>query len=320
MKKILVVGAGGQIGTELVPHLQKHYGYDNVIAADLRPEIVTKLSGFSRAITLNALDMEEYAKVVKRENVDSIFNLVALLSATGERNPQLAWDINIGALLNSLNLAKEYNCAVFTPSSIGAFGKNTPHHMTPQDTVMRPNTIYGVCKVTGELLSDYYHSRFGVDARSVRFPGIISNGALPGGGTTDYAVEVFYEVAKRGRYTCEVPKDTYMDMLYMPDALEAVTQLMEADPSKLVHRNSFNITSMSFTPEQLFTEIKKRVPEFTWDYNVDPVKDQISASWPDCMDDSCAREEWGWNPKWGINEMVDDMLAACRRKVEKGEY
>ena len=192
--------------------------------------------------------------------------------------------------------------------------------MTPQDTVMRPNTIYGVCKVTGELLSDYYHSRFGVDARSVRFPGIISNGALPGGGTTDYAVEVFYEVAKRGRYTCEVPKDTYMDMLYMPDALEAVTQLMEADPSKLVHRNSFNITSMSFTPEQLFTEIKKRVPEFTWDYNVDPVKDQISASWPDCMDDSCARQEWGWNPKWGINEMVDDMLAACRRKVEKGEY
>jgi len=320
MKKILVVGAGGQIGTELVPHLQKHYGYDNVIAADLRPEIVTKLSGFSRAITLNALDMEDFAKVVKRENVDAIFNLVALLSATGERNPQLAWDINIGALLNSLNLAKEYNCAVFTPSSIGAFGENTPHQMTPQDTVMRPNTIYGVCKVTGELLSDYYHSRFGVDARSVRFPGIISNGALPGGGTTDYAVEVFYEVAKRGRYTCEVPKDTYMDMLYMPDALEAVTQLMEADPDKLIHRNSFNITSMSFTPEQLFEEIKKRVPEFTWDYNVDPVKAQISASWPDCMDDSCARQEWGWNPKWGLNEMVDDMLAACRRKVENGEY
>lgn len=320
MKKILVVGAGGQIGTELVPHLQKHYGYANVIAADLRPEIVTKLSGFSRAITLNALDMEDFAKVVKRENVDAIFNLVALLSATGERNPQLAWDINIGALLNSLNLAKEYNCAVFTPSSIGAFGENTPHQMTPQDTVMRPNTIYGVCKVTGELLSDYYHSRFGVDARSVRFPGIISNGALPGGGTTDYAVEVFYEVAKRGRYTCEVPKDTYMDMLYMPDALEAVTQLMEADPDKLIHRNSFNITSMSFTPEQLFAEIKKRVPEFTWDYNVDPVKAQISASWPDCMDDSCARQEWGWNPKWGLNEMVDDMLAACRRKVENGEY
>ncbi len=320
MKKILVLGAGGQIGTELVPHLQKNYGYDNVIAADLRPEIVAKLGQNSRAVVMNALEMEAYAKFVKSEGIDTIYNLVALLSATGEKNPQLAWNINMGALLNSLNIAQEYKCSIFTPSSIGAFGENTPHYKTPQDTVMRPNTIYGVCKVTGEMLSDYYHSRFGVDSRSVRFPGIISNGALPGGGTTDYAVEVFYEVAKRGKYTCEVPQDTYMDMLYMPDALEAMTQLMEADPSKLVHRNSFNVTSMSFTPEQLFTEIKKRVPSFTWDYEIDPVKAQISASWPDCLDDSCAREEWGWNPKWGMDAVIDDMLAACRKKVENGEY
>ena len=320
MKKILVLGAGGQIGTELVPHLQKNYGYDNVIAADLRPEIVTKLGENSRAVVMNALEMEAYAKFVKSEGIDAIYNLVALLSATGEKNPQLAWNINMGALLNSLNIAQEYNCSIFTPSSIGAFGENTPHYKTPQDTVMRPNTIYGVCKVTGEMLSDYYHTRFGVDARSVRFPGIISNGALPGGGTTDYAVEVFYEVAKRGKYTCEVPKDTYMDMLYMPDALEAMTQLMEADPTKLVHRNSFNVTSMSFTPEQLFTEIRKRVPSFTWDYQIDPVKAQISASWPDCLDDSCAREEWGWNPKWGMDAVIDDMLAACKKKVENGEY
>ena len=320
MKKILVLGAGGQIGTELVPHLQKNYGYDNVIAADLRPEIVAKLGENSRAVVMNALEMEAYAKFVKSEGIDTIYNLVALLSATGEKNPQLAWNINMGALLNSLNIAQEYNCSIFTPSSIGAFGENTPHYKTPQDTVMRPNTIYGVCKVTGEMLSDYYHSRFGVDSRSVRFPGIISNGALPGGGTTDYAVEVFYEVAKRGKYTCEVPKDTYMDMLYMPDALEAMTQLMEADPSKLVHRNSFNVTSMSFTPEQLFTEIKKRVPSFTWSYEIDPVKAQISASWPDCLDDSCAREEWGWNPKWGMDAVIDDMLAACKKKVENGEY
>lgn len=320
MKKILVLGAGGQIGTELVPHLQKNYGYDNVIAADLRPEIVAKLGQNSRAVVMNALEMEAYAKFVKSEGIDTIYNLVALLSATGEKNPQLAWNINMGALLNSLNIAQEYKCSIFTPSSIGAFGENTPHYKTPQDTVMRPNTIYGVCKVAGEMLSDYYHSRFGVDSRSVRFPGIISNGALPGGGTTDYAVEVFYEVAKRGKYTCEVPQDTYMDMLYMPDALEAMTQLMEADPSKLVHRNSFNVTSMSFTPEQLFTEIKKRVPSFTWDYEIDPVKAQISASWPDCLDDTCAREEWGWNPKWGMDAVIDDMLAACRKKVENGEY
>lgn len=320
MKRILVVGAGGQIGTELVPHLQKHYGYDNVIAADLKPEIVERLSKTSIAIPLDALNGEAYAEAVKKYKADAIFNLVALLSATGEKNPQLAWNINMGALLNALNIAKENKCAVFTPSSIGAFGENTPHYKTPQDTVMRPNTIYGVCKVSGELLSDYYYTKFGVDTRSVRFPGIISNGALPGGGTTDYAVEVFYHAVKSGKYTCEVPESTYMDMLYMPDALEATTQLMEADPSKLVHRNSFNITSMSFTPKELFAQIKKRIPEFTADYNIDPVKDRISASWPDCMDDSCARNEWGWAPKWGINEMVDDMIKACREKLARGEY
>lgn len=320
MKRILVVGAGGQIGTELVPHLQKNYGHDNVIAADLRPEIVEKLSKTAVAVPLDALDTEAYAETIKKYEVDSIFNLAALLSATGEKNPQLAWKINMGALLNSLNLAKEYGCALFTPSSIGAFGENTPHNKTPQDTVMRPNTIYGVCKVSGELLSDYYHTRFGVDTRSVRFPGIISNGAMPGGGTTDYAVEVFYHAVKTGKYTCEVPEDTYMDMLYMPDALEATTQLMEADPDKLIHRNSFNITSMSFTPKQLFAKIKERIPEFEADYKIDPVKARISASWPDCMDDSCARREWGWNPKWGIDEMVDDMIRACREKLARGEY
>ncbi len=320
MKKILVVGAGGQIGTELVPHLQKNYGHDNVIAADLRPEIVEKLSKTAVAVPLDALDTEAYAETIKKYEVDSIFNLAALLSATGEKNPQLAWKINMGALLNSLNLAKEYGCALFTPSSIGAFGENTPHNKTPQDTVMRPNTIYGVCKVSGELLSDYYHTRFGVDTRSVRFPGIISNGAMPGGGTTDYAVEVFYHAVKTGKYTCEVPEDTYMDMLYMPDALEATTQLMEADPDKLIHRNSFNITSMSFTPKQLFAKIKERIPEFEADYKIDPVKARISASWPDCLDDSCARREWGWNPKWGIDEMVDDMIRACREKLARGEY
>lgn len=308
MKRILVVGAGGQIGTELVPHLQKNYGHDNVFAADLKPEMVEKLSKFSNAVQIDALNADSYAELVKRYKIDAIYNLVALLSATGEKNPQLAWNINMGALINSLNISKEFGCSLFTPSSIGAFGNNTPHYKTPQDTIMRPNTIYGVCKVSGELLSDYYYTRFGVDTRSVRFPGIISYGAMPGGGTTDYAVEVFYHAKREGKYTCEVPKDAYMDMIYMPDALEATTQLMEADPSKLKHRNSFNIASMSFTPEDIFAEIKKRIPNFTHDYNIDPIKANIAASWPDCMDDSAARQEWGWNPKWDLSKMVDDML------------
>lgn len=316
MKRILVIGAGGQIGTELVPHLQRLYGTDNVISADLKDEQVAKMSQFGIAEKLDATDANAFAEAVKKHKVDAIFNLVALLSATGEKMPQVAWGINMGALLNSLNIAKEFGCAVFTPSSIGAFGTSTPHDGTPQDTIMRPNTIYGCCKVAGELLSDYYFTRFGVDTRSVRFPGIISNGAMPGGGTTDYAVEVFYEIIKEGHhYTCEVPEDSYMDMMYMPDALKAVTDLMEADPSRLRHRNSFNIASMSFTPKILFEAIRKRIPDATFDYNVDPVKAAIADSWPNWMDDSCAREEWGWKPIWDMEAVIDDMLAAVRKKA-----
>ncbi|MBQ6957235.1 MAG: NAD-dependent epimerase/dehydratase family protein [Bacteroidales bacterium] len=317
MKRILVVGAGGQIGTELVPYLQHIYGEDNVIAADLKDELVEKLGRTAIAEKLDVLDAKKFDELVVKYKVDAIYNLVALLSAKGEHMPGVAWHLNITALINALNIAQAHKCSIFTPSSIGAFGPNTPHDNTPQDTIMRPNTIYGICKVTGELLGDYHYQRFGVDARSVRFPGIISNGALPGGGTTDYAVEVFYEILKPGHhYTCEVPEDSYMDMMYMPDALRAAVEVMEADPAKLVHRNSFNIASMSFCPKELFEVIKKRIPDATFDYNVDPVKAAIADSWPNKMDDTCAREEWGWKPEWDIDMMVDDMLAVIGQKMQ----
>jgi nucleoside-diphosphate-sugar epimerase len=256
------------------------------------------------------------ASVVARHRIDTIFNLVALLSAVGERNPQMAWGVNMGALLNSLEVARQHHCAVFTPSSIGAFGPTSPKDLTPQDTIMQPTTIYGICKVTGELLSNYYSQKYGIDTRSIRFPGIISNKTLPGGGTTDYAVEIFYEALRTKRYTCAVPHDVYMDMLYMPDALRAIVELMEADPTKLQHRNSFNLASMSFTPDILAAEIRKHIPSFEITYDIDPVKESIARSWPNQLDDTCAREEWGWKPEWGIESMTSDMLDKVAQKLQ----
>lgn len=318
MKRILIVGAGGQIGSELTVYLRKIYGTNNVVATDVRDcERLREQGPFE---VLNALDPVAYASAVARNKIDTIFNLVALLSAVGERNPQMAWNINMGALMNSLEVARQHHCALFTPSSIGAFGPTSPKDMTPQDTVMRPTTIYGVCKVTGELLGDYYHLKYGLDTRSIRFPGIISSVTLPGGGTTDYAVEIYYEAIKNGKFTCPVPSDVYMDMIYMPDALKACVELMEADPSKLVHRNSFNIASMSFSPEIICDAVKRRLPDFTMDYNVDPVKEQIARSWPNQLDDSCARNEWGWKPEWDLERMTDDMLEHIREKVAQGLY
>ena len=247
MKRILIVGAGGQIGSELTVYLRSIYGGSNVVATDMRE--CRSLAGDGPFEVLNALDATAMASVVARHRIDTIFNLVALLSAVGERNPQMAWNVNMGALNNSLEVARQHHCALFTPSSIGAFGPSSPKDKTPQDTIMQPTTIYGICKVTGELLGNYYHHKYGVDTRSVRFPGIISSVTLPGGGTTDYAVEIYYEAIRSGKFTCPVPSDVYMDMIYMPDALRACVELMEADPAKLIHRNSFNLASMSFTPE-----------------------------------------------------------------------
>jgi len=310
MKKILISGAGGQIGTELKRFLRAKYGDSAVIAADIR-----QIEGDPCTVCLDATDEKALYELVKNEKVDTIYNLVALLSAKGEANPMLAWKINIGALLAALNVSREFGCGVFTPSSIGAFGPDAPKDETPQDTAMHPNTIYGVCKVTGEMLGNYYHERFGVNARSVRFPGLISYSALPGGGTTDYAVEVFYSAIRGEKYICPIPHDRYMDMMYMPDALSALHDLMEVPDEKLIHRNGYNIASLSFTPEILFEAIKRRIPSFTWDYNVDPVMDKISDSWPNKMDDSVARKEWGWTPKWGLDAMIDDMILHLKDKV-----
>lgn len=317
MKRILIIGAGGQIGTELTAYLRTIYGANRVVATDVREcENLRDTGPFE---ILNAMDAISMASVVARYRIDTIFNLVALLSAVGERNPQMAWSINMGALMNALEVARQHNCAVFTPSSIGAFGPSSPKDLTPQDTVMRPTTIYGICKVTGEMLSDYYHLKYGIDTRSIRFPGIISNVTHPGGGTTDYAVEIYYEAIREKRFTCPIPHDVYMDMIYMPDALHACVQLMEADPSKLVHRNSFNVASMSFSPEVICNDIKRVIPSFEMDYDVDPVKEAIARSWPNQLDDTCAREEWGWRPNWTLEEMTDDMLKIIGERNLRGD-
>jgi nucleoside-diphosphate-sugar epimerase len=317
MNKILIVGSGGQIGTELVKKLRATYGNSNVVASDLRQlsgEIVEQ-GPFER---IDSTQITQIIEVVKKYEIDTIYNLAAILSATAEKNPMLGWNVGIGSLVNCLEVARIFNCAVFTPSSIGAFGPSTPHNLTPQDTIQRPNTIYGVTKVTGELLSDYYFTRFGVDTRSVRFPGLISNLTLPGGGTTDYAVEIYYAAVKGETFVCPLEKGTYMDMMYMPDALDAMVDIMEADPSKLIHRNSFNVTAMSFDPEIIYQAIRKYIPDFKMVYQPEPIKQAIANSWPDKMDDSCARNEWGWNPKYDLDKMTIDMLETLKAKHAKG--
>jgi nucleoside-diphosphate-sugar epimerase len=318
MKNILVIGSVGQIGSELTMKLRGIYGNNKVIAGYFRPEPTGELLESGPAEYVDVTEIQQIADLVKKYKVDTIYNLAALLSAVGESKPLMAWQIGVNGLMNCLEVSREYKCALFTPSSIGAFGGGTPLDNTPQDTIQRPQTMYGVTKVTGELLSDYYHKRFGVDTRSVRYPGIISNVTLPGGGTTDYAVEIYYEAIKSSKYTCPLKAGTYLDMMYMPDALEAAINLMEAEPSKLIHRNSFNVTSMSFDPEIIAGEIRKHIPDFVMDYDVEPIKQSIADSWPNKMDDQCARAEWGWSPKWNLEKMTVDMLKAIREKKAKG--
>jgi nucleoside-diphosphate-sugar epimerase len=317
MKKILVTGAVGQIGSELTMALRERYGNDNVVAGGRKTKPSEELLNSGPFEIVDCTSIEAINEVVKKYEIDTVFHLAALLSAVAENNPQLAWQVNVNALVNVLEVARENKCAVFTPSSIGAFGPSTPADNTPQVTIQRPTTMYGVTKVSGELLCDYYFTKFGVDTRGLRYPGIISYVTLPGGGTTDYAVEIYYEAIKNKKYTSFINAGTKMDMMYMPDTIDAAINLMEADPDKLINRNAFNVTAMSFDPEEIAAEVKKIIPEFVMDYDVDPLRQGIADSWPDHMDDSAAREEWGWDPKYDLPAMSRDMIEKLTIKLNK---
>ena len=313
MNKILVTGACGQIGSELVVALRERHGNENVVVTD----IAEPTSALRDAGPFEFLDVTQrgaIAAVVDRYHIDTIYHLAAILSATGERKPHMAWNVNINGLYKILEIARERKIArVFCPSSIAAFGPETPRDNTPQETVLRPTTMYGVTKVAGELLCDYYFQRFGLDVRGARYPGIISSETPPGGGTTDYAVEIFYEAIKHKRYTCFLREDTVLPMMYMPDCIKATLDLMEADLSRLKRHADFNLAAMSFCPAELVAEIKKHIPEFVCEYQPD-FRQTIADSWPRTINDSAAREEWGWEPQYDLAAMVADMLEKLGRK------
>lgn len=313
--RLLVTGALGQLGSELSLALQERYGVDNVILSDIRQPHEEQ----GRFVSLDAKVGSEIVAIVRSEKITRIYHLAALLSAVAEDRPQDAWNLNMGALFNVLEVAREFGCSVFTPSSIGAFGPQTPRDFTPQDTIQRPTSMYGVTKVAGELLCDYYHHRYGVDTRGVRFPGIISNVTPPGGGTTDYAVDIYYAAIRDRHFTCFLQGDTYLDMIYMPDAIKAAIDVMEADPARLRHRNAFNVTAMSFSPEDQAAYIRRYIPDFEITYNVDPVRQALANSWPNSLEDYAARVEWGWQPDYDLDLMTADMLKTLSERQARGE-
>ncbi len=319
IKKILVTGAAGQIGSELTLCLRKKYGSENVLATDIKRDIHPKLARSGPYAMLDVTNRLVIKEIIKKHSIDVIYHMSAILSALGEMDPQLAWNVNINGTYNILEAAREFNLSrIFIPSSIAVFGPEVPKEKTPQEPVLKPKTIYGISKVTGELLCDYYVQRFGMDIRGCRYPGIISYEALPGGGTTDYAVAIFYEAVRDKKYTCYVKKDTMLPMMYMPDCLKATIQLMEADFSKLIHHADFNISGMTFSVEELANEIKKRIPEFKIEYKPD-YRQKIAESWPQSIDDSAAQKEWGWKPAYDLALMTKDMLAHLQKRHAKGK-
>jgi nucleoside-diphosphate-sugar epimerase len=319
-KKLLVTGATGQIGSELVMELRKKYGGENVVAVGHSRKPSDKLLNSGSFESVDVSDKASIEKIVKKHGIDTIYHLAALLSATGEQNPQLAWNVNMNSLYHILEIARDQKLArIFWPSSIAVFGPTTPRQNTPQDTILIPTTMYGVTKVAGELLCNYYFIKYGVDVRSVRYPGIISNETPPGGGTTDYAVEIFYEAIKHKRYTCFVRADTMLPMMYMPDCLKSTIDLMEADPAKIKCRTSYNISGVSFSAGELAAEIKKHVPEFTIEYKPD-FRQKIADSWPMSLDDSVARKDWGWKPAYNLTAITKDMLGKLSKRHAEGKF
>jgi nucleoside-diphosphate-sugar epimerase len=316
-KRILVTGAVGQIGSELTVELRRRYGVDNVVATGHRSKPSPILyEGPFEFIDVSRRDTVLAA--VDKYQIDTIYHMAAILSAVGEKNPTLAWDVNINGLYNVLEVARERNLLrVFCPSSIAVFGPDTPRDHTPQETVLRPTTMYGISKVAGELLCDYYVRRFGVDVRGVRYPGIVSAETLPGGGTTDYAVAIYYEAVAKGRYACFVREDTVLPMMYMPDCIKGTLDLMEADFSRLKHHADFNLASMSFSAGEMAASIRKRVPAFTCTYEPD-FRQAIADSWPCSIDDTAAREEWGWQPAYDLEAMTVDMLQKLGKRHSEG--
>jgi nucleoside-diphosphate-sugar epimerase len=319
MKRILVTGAVGQIGSELTMALRKRYGNDNVLATGRKTKPSKTLRNSGPFEFIDITKRETVEKVVKEYDIDTIYNMAAILSAVGEEKPLSCWNVNINGLYNILEIAREHQMTrVFVPSSIAVFGPEAPREDTPQETVLKPRTMYGLTKVAGELLGDYYFKKFNIDVRGVRYPGIISSGTLPGGGTTDYAVEIFYEAIKNKKYTCFVKRDTVLPMMYMPDCIKATIDLMEADISRLVHHCDFNLGAMSFSAGELADEIRKHIPEFECEYKPD-FRQDIADSWPQSIDDSAAQREWGWKPRYDLPTMTKDMLDELGKRYKSGE-